>query len=306
VNVAAPNGQPGDPAAMAADRRRFLVIRNRHAGLDNRRHVMDVAEALAARGARADIVETTSIAELDAALRGCGDAQAVVAAGGDGTLRALARAALASGLAIPIGLIPEGTGNVMAAELQIPMRAATLADILMHAPARTVSVSEANGEPFLAMCGAGFDAVIVRNLSHGLKQRIGRAAYVPPVLKALLARPRFFDVEIDGKPYRTSWIVIANARRYGGGFTIAPEASALVPGLHAVLLHANSRTGRLAELAAIAAGIPHRCPSIDIIACSNVRIAAALPIEIDGDYLAEAPLQVRAATASIRIITPAT
>ena len=300
-----PQQSPEPAAAATSARRRLLVIRNRRAGHDDQRQVDRVADALAARGAHAAIVETASVAELDAVLRDCGDAEAVVAAGGDGTLRALARAALATGLEIPIGLIPVGTGNVMAAELAIPSQPAALADMLMRGPAHSVSVSDANGEPFLAMCGAGFDAGIVRGLSHSLKQRFGRAAYVGPVLKALLPRPRLFDVEIDGKHYSASWVVVANARRYGGGFSIAPAASARVAGLHAVLLQATSRSGRIAELAAIAAGIPQRCPSIDIVACRNVRISSAQPIEIDGDYLGEAPLDVRAAVASVSIITPA-
>lgn len=298
------SGHSPAPATATAMRKRLLVIRNRNAGLANRRLVADVAAALAARGASAVVVETETIADLDAALRNTDGFDAVVAAGGDGTLRALARTALATGLMLPIGLIPVGTGNVMAAELKLPSRAAALAEMLTSGPIRTVSVSEANGQPFLAMCGAGFDGEIVRRLSHTLKQRIGRSAYAAPTLRALLPRPRRFEVEIDGARHSASWVVVANARRYGGSFTIAPEASALVPGLFAVLLQATSRSGRLLELASIAAGMPQRCPSIDIKRCQRVRITKALPIEIDGDFIALAPLDVRAAVAGVAVIVP--
>lgn len=300
--------RPAAPKAMAApaSRRNFLIIRNRRAGLVNRRLVADVVEALNASGARAAVVETDRIEDLDGALAANADIDAVVAAGGDGTLRALAKAILKAGLPTPVGLIPVGTGNVMAAEFSLPRGALDLARMLLEGPVRTVSVSRANGEPFLAMCGAGFDGAIVRALSHGLKRRIGRAAYVPPTLAALRQRPTSFEVEIDGKRYRASWMVIANARRYGGEFTIAPEASALVAGLHAVLFGATTRAGRVRELLAIAAGRIERCPGVAIIPCRRARIAApvTLPIEIDGDYIGERPLTVEAATATIAMIMP--
>lgn len=300
------SGPPPGAGGSLPTRRRFLIIRNRRAGTDNRRLVAAVVDALQARGATAAVIETERIEELDGAIRANDGIDAVVAAGGDGTLRALARAAISARLDKPLGLLPVGTGNVMARELGLPRKPTALADALMHGEVVATSVASANGDPFLAMCGAGFDAMIVHRLSQRLKQRIGRAAYTLPTLGALRQPPRLFDVEVDGRAHRASWVVAANARHYGGAFVIAPGASLTSPQLHAVLLKATTLPQRIAELLAIASGRMERCATIETLACRQLRISAPegrLPIEIDGDDAgAVRHVEIRADVARLALI----
>lgn len=299
------------PATSQADatpqRRRFLIVRNRLAGLAGQRIVDAVAARLQARGASVRIAETQSAEEGRAVLEASTDCDAIVAAGGDGTIRGVAWNMSEAGITLPLGIIPAGTGNVLANEIGLPRAAASVARVLLEGPVRQAHFATANGIPFLLMCGAGFDAQVLLRLSMKLKQSVGRAAYSGPTLQTLtFDPPRLFDVEIDGRRHRASWVVVANARRYGGRFIIAPTASMLDEGLYAVIFKATSRTGRIIELLSLAAGRIERCRSVEIIACRHVSIASprGIPTQCDGDSLGFGPVEVACTDRTIAIIVP--
>ncbi len=289
-------------------RRRFLIIRNRHAGLKSVRLVSDVHDAIVKHGGQVNIVETQSADAMREALRGSPDVDAGVAAGGDGTVRALALTLDELGLELPIGLIPAGTGNVLANEVGMPRDAERLAQLLINGSARRVHIMQANGAPFLLMASSGFDADALLRLSVRLKQRIARAAYALPTLAALAQNvPTPFDVMIDGEPHRATWVIVTNSRTYGGSFTLVQDASIFDERLQTVLFSARSRLGRLKELLWIAAGHATRCGSVSVIACSRVEILAPrlMPSQIDGDALGFGPVIVQSSGRSLRLIVPA-
>ena len=82
-------------------RRRFCIIRNRHAGLVSARLVARVIDELGKRDGTIELVETQSASDLHRVLDAAGDADAIVAAGGDGTIRSLALAMLDAGVYLP-------------------------------------------------------------------------------------------------------------------------------------------------------------------------------------------------------------
>ena len=111
----------------------------------------------------------------------------------------------------------------------------------------------ANGEPFLLMAGAGFDAQIVKNLDHDLKQRIRKAAYIGPTLKALTAKPPELSVTFpeDGendRSYAAAFVVVTKVRLYGGSFVIAPDADLGAGELQVVMFMDRSRLGMVRAL----------------------------------------------------------
>ncbi len=97
-------------------RRSFFIVLNPSAGVPRRRFFADVIAGLAARGASATVVEHGDPATAAAAVRAAlGRHDAIVAAGGDGTARQVA--ASIGDAEMPMGLIPLGTGNVLAREI---------------------------------------------------------------------------------------------------------------------------------------------------------------------------------------------
>ena len=217
-----PSNHPVEaPGAQTLPRRSFLIIRNNHAGLKSTRLVAGVAEALGQRGVIVHVVETQSADDAAHAIKEVANVDAVVAAGGDGTVRALALTLDEMGLRLPIGLIPAGTGNVLANEVRLPRHATRLAELLVRGASREVAIMQANGAPFLLMASSGFDAEVLLRLSVRLKQRMARAAYTLPTLSVLArAPPTPFDIVIDGVRHTATWAIITNSRTYGASFTL--------------------------------------------------------------------------------------
>jgi YegS/Rv2252/BmrU family lipid kinase len=292
-------------------RRRFFLIANPGAGVSGAPLVDEVMRALVSRGAT---VERTTAASLKAATLSAREAaesgryEAVVAAGGDGTIRHVAAALI--GTDTPLGIIPVGTGNVLAHEIGLPATPAAVSSALLDGPVSTVACAEANGETFLLMVGAGFDARVLSSLDQRLKSRVGKMAYAGPLLGALIRSADTLNVTIDGQHRTASWVVIANARHYGGHFVLAPRTGILERGLEAILFKSRSRAVLLGQLMSLAAGrLEPRSVhggDVEMLRCSRVSVTAhdAIPTQIDGDVLGTTPLEISAGTAELRLIVP--
>jgi diacylglycerol kinase (ATP) len=268
-----------------------------------------VAHALTTAGALVTLEATDRFADIGAMARKLAESRehdAIVAAGGDGTMRAAATPLLGTGVAL--GIIPVGTANVLATEIGLPRTAVALADVLMHGPTATVSCGLVDGSAFLLMASAGFDAAVLQRLDPALKRNLGKLAFAGPILKELGRPPHPFEVLIDGVAHRCSWLIVTNARHYAGRFVLSPQRALTAPGFDAVLITAATRPSLLRVLAAIALGRVAHIPEARIIACRTVGIDAALdiPIQIDGDASPRRGLSIGETKAPLELIVPPT
>ncbi|MBU2583082.1 MAG: NAD(+)/NADH kinase [Alphaproteobacteria bacterium] len=288
-------------------RRRFLLLHNPVAGLRRHRLVRRVVRELEERGAEVVMLRLWGLSQhlsqeaLERIVK-FDRFDALIAAGGDGTIRALAKA-LGPNASVPIGVIPAGTGNVLARELPLPSRPHEVAEMLLNGPETEIPGALAGEEPFFLMAGVGFDGEIIAGLDLELKRRIGKAAYVWPTLKALFTRPKPFCVLIDGVPFAASWIVGAKARRYAGGFTIAHDIAIGDARLIAVLFGATTRRGRLLEMIALGLGLHPRLKSVRTLACQRIEVPdKGLPVQIDGDDDGLTPIAIGIGGGNLRMI----
>src|SRR3954447_22988855 len=142
----------------------------------------------------------------------------IAAVGGDGTVRDVA--AGLSGTKTPLAIIPNGTANVLASDLGIPMRPADAADLL-RAGAYTapLDLGEVNGDPFVLNVGAGYAARLILGTPHSWKKRVGFFAYLPAAVRATFANDRSrTTIVVDGMRFegRTQMIFVANSGGIGG------------------------------------------------------------------------------------------
>jgi len=159
-------------------------------------------------------------------------ANLVVAVGGDGTARAVAHALLGTG--VPMGIIPLGTGNLLARNLNLPLTNPGRAlRIALRQRERAIDVGwlRVEDDPrehlFLVMAGLGFDAALMAGADSGLKSRFGWAAYFISGARQWRARRPRVDVDVDGgemTSQRVRTVVIGNCGRLQGGITLLPEA----------------------------------------------------------------------------------
>lgn len=288
-------------------RQRFLLIHNAIAGVKGRSLAGDVVAELEKSGAT-----VTRAAAGEAEMRRLAETasvkfDAVIAAGGDGTVRALA-AALGT-QTVPIGLVPMGTGNVLASEVALPRTPRALAELFRTGPSLRIEGARINGDAFYLMAGAGFDGAAVNALNTPLKRRVGKAAYMMPGLRAFAAPLPVLDVEIDGTHHRANWIVVANGHRYGGPFVITRKADLRKPGLQAVLIKSSGKIAQLRQLTRLGLGTLERDKHVEIIPCKRVNIRShgrPVLVQCDGDSFGETPVSIEAGGPAFHMIVPET
>jgi diacylglycerol kinase (ATP) len=180
------------------------------------------------RSIQADWVETTESDPGSGQSRRAVDdgAELLIAVGGDGTVRAVAEGAVGSG--VPLAVVPAGTGNLLARNLQLPDTVGGALDVALQGSPLTLDVGVVRGEIFTVMSGAGIDAVIMEETSGESKDRLGVLAYVVEGAKHIFDRP--FEASVtadDGDPRHDSWatILVGNLGQLQGGIDLFPDAS---------------------------------------------------------------------------------
>jgi len=168
---------------------RALVITNPAAARTEARAVTAIRDTLRTGGWTVDVRATGGSGD---ARRFAAEARAegidvLVSYGGDGT--AMQVAAAIAGTGVPLGLIPGGTGNLLAGNLRLPRHPAAAARALLTAVPRTIDlgcVDRADGTHYFAVCcGAGFDAQLMHATESAAKRRWKMGAYVVRALAAL-------------------------------------------------------------------------------------------------------------------------
>lgn len=163
-------------------------------------------------------------------------AELVLAAGGDGTVRAVAE--VLSGSGVPLALVPSGTGNLLARNLDL--NALSLGDAVRTAFAGEdlridlgmIELERPDGESeehaFLVMAGIGIDAQMVANTNPELKKRVGWLAYVDAIARSLGDRRRIrLRSQLDDTPSRASTVhslLVGNCGLLPGNVTLLPDA----------------------------------------------------------------------------------
>jgi YegS/Rv2252/BmrU family lipid kinase len=216
-----------------------LLIHNPNAGNggSGRRRLLDQARRiLSSNGIEADLAETTGPGDaIEIAERAVRDRrQLVIACGGDGTLNEIVNglAHLSNGDRVPLALLPGGTANILAKELDLPWDIPRAAQRLINGHVREVALGLATPleQPerkryFLSVAGAGPDGMIVHSVDLGLKARVGILAYwwqgVREVLRYSFPR---FRVRVAGRQLEATLAVVGRTKNYGGPFKITDQA----------------------------------------------------------------------------------
>lgn len=151
-------------------------------------------------------------------------ADLVFAWGGDGMVRRCID--VLAGSETSLAIVPAGTSNLFATNLGVPWDIGQAVAIGLHGARRRVDVGSLNGERFATMAGAGFDAAMIRD-ADGLKDRLGRAAYVLGGARNLNAEPFQARIKVDGVPWYdgpATCVLLGNVGELFGGIEVFEDS----------------------------------------------------------------------------------
>lgn len=291
--------------------RRLLVVHNPAAGGGRQRRLERCLGSLEAQGCALRLRATERLQGARGVLESetLEEVDAVVAAGGDGTINEVINGLSTHPAPPPLAVLPLGTANVLAREIGAPKGPQALARMIAAGPARAIALGQVGERRFAQMLGIGLDARVVdgvdRNLA--LKRRLGKGAYLWHGL-AELGRfaKQSYQVTIDGERHRAHWVIVANGRFWAGRFRIAPAASLGEARLQVCLFQDGAAWARFRYGAGLLTGRLDGCPGYRVIAAERLTVEGPVgeAVQGDGDVVARLPVEVRVLPRALKLIMP--
>jgi YegS/Rv2252/BmrU family lipid kinase len=222
-------------------------------------------------------------------------AEVVFACGGDGTV--MACAAVLAGTDIALAVLPAGTGNLLANNLDLPTDVAAGVALATDGLRRRIDVgavqdadtASGHGGRFTIMAGMGFDAQMLDSTPESLKKRIGWLAYVLAALRHLRHRPIPVRIRLDHKTpirRRVRTVLVANVGHLHGGIPLLPDALADDGWLDIAVLTPRTLRHWL-WLAAAVIGRRRDIPNMETFRARSIEILSnhVQPRQLDGDVI---------------------
>ncbi len=222
----------------------------------------------------------------------------VIAAGGDGTVRCVAE--VLAGTGTPMGLVPMGTGNLLARNMNVDISDPLAAsyDILNGADVKLDVVKarldhSQDEQLFLVMAGLGYDAAIMANTVDELKDRVGWLAYVEAGIRHLPGKPVRAKISVDGQHpvrRRIRSVMVGNCGKITGGVEVFPDARLDDDILDVLILAPVGKLGWFGVLAGMFGRKKGNSKSVEYFAGKSAEISLehALEFQLDGDHIGKA------------------
>ena len=304
----------GSAAVPAARRRRALLIINTKSGPDNDSisRVRDVVELLAGHGISVDVrVKLRKRqARAEARLAARSGVPLVIAAGGDGTIEAVAAGLVGSDAVL--GIVPLGTYNNVAACLGLPFDVAEACALIGAGPVRRIDVGlvTARGRKrprfFLELAAAGVTAALMPAGQDAKKGAWDEAAQVLPGAVGMRPTPALLrlDRQSAERQAYTLLVEVANAPLMGPAFQVAPHARMDDALLDVAVYHDVTPAGLASRLVALKAGVEAADERIERsrVQRLELRTAAPLPVMADSKVIGTTPAVFEVLPGALRVI----
>lgn len=264
---------------------------------------------LSAKGIAVDLRMTSFKGEAETLARNLSGYgySVIIAAGGDGTFNEVINGLALTG--VPMALLPMGTTNVLAKELEIEEDTQGAVMRIINGREHTLSLGLINLQSpplrryFCLMAGIGFDGEAVWACNDRLKRPLGKGAYILSGLKTLLRFcPELLTFSIDSRSFIGYSAIIGKASKYGGNFKITPDASLFNKELYIYMMHNKRRLDILRYVLSILLGRHIGLKDTSYLKAIEISIEGRAKVQIDGDYIGHTPATVRVVPDAIRVV----
>jgi YegS/Rv2252/BmrU family lipid kinase len=215
-------------------------------------------------------------------------ADLVLACGGDGTVAAVATGLAGTG--VPLGVLPCGTGNLLARNLSLPPELEPALEVALDGGERTLDLGRIGERRFVVMAGVGFGAAMMADASAVLKRRLGWPAYMLSGLQHLQDQGMIVLLRIDDGPpsiRRARAVLVGNVGHLQGGLALLPDADPGDGVLDVVLVAPRSLFGWLRVAWQVVSGRDQGGGRLERFRARRVEIRTARPRprRVDGEPL---------------------
>jgi YegS/Rv2252/BmrU family lipid kinase len=228
--------------------------------------------------------------------------------GGDGTVQRAIDAI--AGKPVTLAILPAGTANLLATNLGLPDDLADCVRIGLGGARRGLDLGKVNGEHFAVMAGAGLDAMMIRAADAGLKDRVGRIAYVWTGARNVQLDPVEMSIDVDGVRWfegEASCVLVGNVGDVFGGLSVFPDAEPDDGLLDLGVVTADGAWEWVRTLGRAVVGDASASPFVNTNTGREfeVRLLSPLPYQLDGgDRKAVKKLKIAVKPSAITVCVP--
>jgi YegS/Rv2252/BmrU family lipid kinase len=236
-------------------------------------------------------------------------AEVIFVWGGDGTVQRCIDAV--AGTEAVLAILPAGTANLLATNLEIPADLSEAVQVGLLGDRRLLDTGSVNGEHFAVMAGAGFDAQLIKEADRGMKDRVGRVAYLYAGSRNLSARRANAVIDADGRRFfkgRMSCVLVGNVGKVLGGVEAFSGAQPDDGLLELGVVTAKNPVEWARALGRIALGNAEESPFVEVTRGRKFRIRfdRRVACELDGGSRpAVGKMRIKVHPSSIKICVPA-
>jgi diacylglycerol kinase (ATP) len=236
-------------------------------------------------------------------------AELVFVWGGDGMVQRCAD--VLAGSQVKMAILPAGTANLFASNLGVPDDLEEAVDVGLDGVSRRLDVGRVNGERFCVMAGAGFDARMIQDADGGLKDRVGRLAYVWSGAKNLRAKQFKAAIRVDDAPWfkgKASSILLGNVGDLFAGIEAFEGARPDDGRLELGIVTADGLMDWTRTIARTAVGSPDKSPFVKTTQARSVEVKLDRKVlyELDGgDRVKVKTLEIEVEPGAIDVCVPA-
>ncbi|MFA4986684.1 MAG: diacylglycerol kinase family protein [Candidatus Brocadiia bacterium] len=289
--------------------RSVLLLVNPYSGRGRgKRLAPHLAELISSLGFEVDLYLAEQPGTIEQRSAEAKEGQIIAVMGGDGTVNAVVHGL--NSRKVPILVLPFGTANVVAKELNLSRDPLKAALTLKSYSIVDWDIAWCGDKPVVFSLSAGFDAYVVHRMAESRNGgHCSFVSYIAPSMKTMFGfRPHPIEISVDGEPLseKSYYFLAINCKRYAGDFLVAPQASTCDGRFDLMTLASSSLCDHIRYITVALSGKMSKMRDVRLGTFVNLRAESPgkVPVQIDGEAAGFLPVTIETRPSSCCFLVP--